>query len=160
MMNIEQQLQILIDNAEKNGVSVVVMEKAIAPILKEIAQRLNYLQYYILQSPERNWIVTTLSHRENPQLEKKVIYAFVTPEDAQQFQGVNASDIKLEPFPSTHLLLQLFALKPVDSLIFLDNSGNLDQGKEIQRLSLEQLITEQLKSLSSESDKQIPPNVC
>ena len=80
MMDLEAQIQLLIDNAPQDGVTPQVMV-SIAPVLIAIAQKLNRYQYFILQNSEKDWVVTTLSNRANPGIEKQVIYAFPTIQD-------------------------------------------------------------------------------
>ena len=82
---LDQQMQALIDNAPQDGQTPLIMQ-AIAPVLKHFATRLQRSQYYILQSSDRSWLVTTLSNRSQPELEKNVIYAFPTLKDSHNFQ--------------------------------------------------------------------------
>lgn len=147
MLNLDSQLQILIDEAPNHGVSALVMEKAVIPALKLFALQLQHSKYYLLTSSQDAWMITTLSHRQHPQREKRVIYAFSSRKDAQGFQGIADSSLKIVSIPVTHLLFELFALKTVDSLIFLENSSNLEKGKEIQRENLQNIIEKQMQRL-------------
>ncbi|AFY77009.1 MAG: hypothetical protein IGR93_20695 [Hydrococcus sp. C42_A2020_068] len=161
-MKLDQQLQILIEEASEQGVPAWAMEKAVIPILKAFASQLQHLEYYILQSRDRDWIVTTLSNVEKPQQEKRVIYAFSSPEDAANSQENSNLEIAIASVPVTHLLFQLFALDGVESLIFLETPGNLEKGVEIFRASLQNGIHEQLKSLSPSTpskSQNIPSNL-
>jgi hypothetical protein len=161
-MNLEQQLQILIDEAPQYGVPSVVMQKAVAPVLKLFAKRLQHGQYYILQTPHQDWILTTLTHRKKPKQEKKVIYAFVSAQDAQNFQETANSEISLLLLPVTHLLFQVFCLESVDSIIFLETPGNSNQGTEIERAKLKKMIEQHLSQFTSPSQAsptEIPPHI-
>lgn len=117
-MDLVAQIQLLIDNAPKDGITPQTVA-AIAPALYTIASSLRYTQYYILQHLEDGWVLTTLSQRANPGLSKRVIYAFPTIQDVP----VNSS-AGLDPhviaalMPVTHVLFQLVALEPVDSIVF------------------------------------------
>ncbi|MGL6339103.1 MAG: hypothetical protein ACRC80_08190, partial [Waterburya sp.] len=84
-MELEQQLTVLIKEAADYNVAPVVIEQAIAPVIKLFAEQLQYLQYYVLQNLDLDWVLTTIS---NPQIqqEKQVIYAFVSVQDAATFQ--------------------------------------------------------------------------
>lgn len=159
-MNLNQQLQILVDNASKNGVSPLVMEKAIVPILQAFASRLQHLEYYISQSSNGDWVVTTLNHREQMQTQMRVIYAFSTPEDAAISQYKSDRQDNIASLPVTHLLFQLFALDEIDSIIFLEIPGNLEKGTNISRAQLYKSIQQQLQSLSppANKSKNIPSN--
>jgi hypothetical protein len=147
-MKLDQQLQILIEEASGQGVPSWVMEKAVVPILKAFASQLQHLEYYVLQSRDRDWIITTLSNIEKPEQEKQVIYAFSSSEDAVNSQGNSDLEIAIASIPVTHLLFQLFALDGVDSIIFLETPGNLEKGVEIFRASLQNSIQKQLQQLA------------
>jgi hypothetical protein len=55
------------------------------------------------------------------------------------------------------LLFYLLAFPEIDRVIFLNNSQNLDIGKEISRQSLEDSIEQQLKQAPK---SQLPPDIC
>jgi hypothetical protein len=152
-MELEQQLAVLINEAADYGVPPLIIEKAIAPVIKLFAEQLQYLEYYVLQNLDLDWVLTTIS---NPQIqqEKQVIYAFVSVQDAATFQRKTNPDLIAMPIPIAQLLFRLFSLQQVDSIIFLENSQDLNQGIEIKRSNLTNLIKQQLQQLSS-----IPPNI-
>ena len=151
-MELEQQLKVLIDDAANYGVPPTVIELAIAPVLKLFAEQLQHLEYYVLQNIEEDWVLTTIT---NPQLkqEKKVIYAFVTVQDAATFQKRTNPDLIAMPIPVAQLLFRLLALQQVDSIIFMEER-DLDRGVEIQRDRLSALIRQQLEQLG-----QTPNNI-
>lgn len=152
-MTLEQQLQLIIDDAANYGVPSSVVEKAIAPVLKVFAEQLQHLEYYILQNLAEDWVLTTIA---NPQLQqsKKVIYAFISVQDAATFQGTANVDLIAMPIDVVQLLFRLFSLQEVDSIIFLENSPNLNHGVEIERDRLSHLIRQQIEQLGK-----IPPNI-
>lgn len=151
-MDIEQQLQEIIDDAPNYGVPQEVVSKAIAPVLRSCAAQLQHLEYYVLQNLDSDWVLTTLA---NPKLqqEKRVIYAFVSVQDAAVFQKRQNPDLIAMPISVVQLLFRLFSLQQVDSIIFLDNSLDLEQGVEVRRDLLAEAITNQIKQL-----KQPPSN--
>lgn len=151
-MDIDQQLQTLIDQAPQDGVTPAVIKNAVNPVLKEFTAELKYSEYFVYQSIEGNWLLTTLSNRQNPDREKKVIYAFSRLDDAKQFQG-NGADAQLtaQPMPTTHILFQLFALKRLDSIIFMETPGNLNRGTEIHRQELQSAIQKQLSQYQNQT---------
>jgi hypothetical protein len=157
MMDLEAQIQLLIDNAPQDGVTPKLMV-SIAPVLIAIAQKLNHYQYFILQNAEKDWVLTTLSNRANPGIEKQVIYAFPTIQDVSLIPD-DGRDPHLLPTSMyvTHILFQLVALKPVDSLVFIEIPGTLTNSVEVQRSELERLIQQKLKR--SRSTNTIPPNL-
>ncbi|NES83663.1 MAG: hypothetical protein F6K10_20875 [Moorea sp. SIO2B7] len=157
-MNLDQQIKILIDNAPQDGVTPTVIEQAVSPVVKLFANQLQHLEYYVLQTLDQGWVLTTLSNRAKPNLEKKVIYAFATLKDAGNFQGSSDPQIMTTSLPVTHVLFQLFALKQVYSIVFMETPGNLTAGVEVKRADLENLIETQLQQLRT-SPKSSPSNI-
>ncbi|BAZ44257.1 hypothetical protein NIES4102_12650 [Chondrocystis sp. NIES-4102] len=150
-MELEQQLAVLISEAADNGIPPVIIEQAIAPIIKLFAQQLKHLEYYVLQNLESDWVLTTISNSQLQQ-EKQVIYAFVSVQDAATFQRKTNPDLIAVPISIVQLLFQLFSFEQVDSIIFLENSQNLNQASEVKRSYLVEAISQQLQQLNS------PPN--
>lgn len=144
-MNLDQQLQILIEEAPKDGVTPQVINNAVNPVLRAFAAQLQHQTYFTYKSLDGNWLLTTLSNRQKPDLEKKVIYAFCTLEAAQKFQGISP-DPKLmaQKIGVAHILFQLFALQDLDSIVFIETPNNLNSGKEVHRKDLQGAIQAQL----------------
>ncbi len=161
-MNLDEQIQLLIDNAPQDGVTPQAIA-VIAPGLKLLAGRLRHSQYYILQNFEQDWVLTTLSHRSAPGIEKRVIYGFPTLQDvsASSTAGLDPQVIAV-PIPVTHILFQMFALETVDSTIFFDTPGELSTGIEVRRKDIQNLIQVHLKqnpSAAIASPTQLPPDI-
>lgn len=156
-MDIDQQLEKLIVEAPQERGMPQVIEYAIAPILKLIAQQLQHQDYYILQNTEEKWQVTTLRHRENHNLTKRVIYGFPSWEDGESF-AKHSDDTELMALsvPVVNILFELLAFEEVDSVIFFDESENYDHRTEIYREKLQKLIREQLKKLKEKTER--PPS--
>lgn len=150
-MNLDQQIAILRDNAPNHGISPVVIEKAIAPALKMFAEQLKHEHYYLLQNLQQGWILTTLSNRSQPQQQKKVIYAFATSKDAMTFANSSDPGIVAESVPLMQILFQMLAIKPLDSMIFMDLPGNLSSGTEVRRVDVQNLVQTNLKKLQSQT---------
>lgn len=140
-MTLDQQLQRLIEQAP-SAVARADLQ-AIAPVLSTVASRLQHLQYYLLQSLDQNWVMTTLQHREQPNLTKTVIYAYPSLEVAQASATSLDPQILALPVPTVQLLFQLLAIEPVESLIFLERSQH--PGIEISRKLLQDLIAQHLQ---------------
>jgi len=147
-MDLEQQIQVLVDNAPKDGTTPQAIE-AIAPVLTLVASQLQHLDYYILQTLDQGWVLTTLSNRAQPEIEKNVIYAFPTLKDAADFQSVSDPEILAATVPVTHILFQMLAIETVTSIVFFDTPGNLTAGIEVRRDNLQQLIQTQLQQIRS-----------
>lgn len=141
-MDLQQQVQTLINEAPTEG-GIPAAVRAIAPLLEELAvQRLQYEQYYILQNLQGNWQLTTLQHRQRPGLEKTVVYAFANLQDATR--SSRSAELVALPIPVIPLLFQLLALESVDSILFLETASNLEQGEELTRQELQQLVQARL----------------
>jgi hypothetical protein len=156
-MDLEAQIQLLIHDAPQDGITPKIIT-AITPVLYAIASSLRHSQYYILQDIEEHWILTTLSNRANPKLEKRVVYAFPTTHDATaNITAVPNSQIVAAPLPVIHILFQLIALEPVDSIVFFETSGTTTDSFEVKRSNLQALIQQAIEKDSSHS--LIPPDI-
>ena len=162
-MDLDQQIQALIENAPQDGQTPEIVA-AIAPAFKALAMQLHHSEYYILQTLDRRWLVTTLSNRAQPSLEKQVIYGFPTLKDATNgaYAPRDSQAIAL-PVPAIHILFQLTAIEKVDSLVFFETPNQLGSGTEVRREEIQNLIRTQLKqyreSLPGSKPRNIPPNL-
>ena len=151
---LDQQIQSLIDAAPNDDVTPGLI-KAIAPGLKQLALNLRHEQYYILQSLDSDWLVTTI--RNSEKVEKRVIYAFPTLQDSATSSAHFNDQLVALPMPVIHILFQLVALQSVDSVIFLENPGEATTGYEINPQDIRKLIQVQIKPQSFYN--QIPPDI-
>ena len=162
-MDLDEQIQILIDDAPQDGVMPRVMEQAIAPVLKSFASGLQHLEYHVLQTLDRDWVLTTLSNRAQPEMEKKVIYAFATLKDAADFQGASKHpQVIATPVPVIHTLFQMFVIEQADSTIFLETPSNLTTGVEVRRADLHNLAQKQLQQSGTpgkSASEHLPPDI-
>jgi hypothetical protein len=154
-MNLDEQVQKLIDGAPDAESRISVM--AIAPILQQVAATLPQTTYYICQSQQGESVITTLRHNRQPNLEIKVIYAFIRTEDIVGFDGGALATQSAVEVPVIQLLFYLLAFPEIDRVVFLNNSQNLDIGKEISRQSLEDSIEQKLQQAPK---SQLPPDIC
>jgi hypothetical protein len=156
-MDLEAQIQLLIDNAPHDGVTPQLIA-AIAPALSAIAQKLRYPQYYILQSLKEDWVLTTLSNRANPKLEKRVIYAFPTLQDVSLISSAGLDpQLIAKTIPVVNILFQLMALEPVDSIVFFETPGTTTNTIEVPRTDLQNLVQQKLQQ--NKSQRSIPPDI-
>jgi hypothetical protein len=137
---IDTQIDHLINNAPDRETSNAVKE--IAPILRTIALDQKQVKYFLLQSPDGNLVLTTISQVSNPKISKNVIYAYPTEAIARQNQ-TDMPDAVIKEFEIIPLLFQLLGMSEVDSLI-LD-----EMSREIQRQKLYELCQAQLKRFSN-----------
>ncbi|PLZ95077.1 hypothetical protein CEN50_23450 [Fischerella thermalis CCMEE 5268] len=156
-MDLKAQIQSLIDNAPQDGITPTLVA-AIAPALSAIAHKLSHSQYYILQNLDEEWVLTTLSNRGNPQEEKQVIYAFPTLQDIPRSYSAGLDpQVIAAPIPVTHILFQLLALEPVDSIVFFDTASTNTNGIEVKRTDLQHLVQQQLQQ--NQTKNQVPPDI-
>ena len=167
-MNLDEQIQALIDGAPDVESRMSVM--AIAPILQQVAATLPHLEYYICQSPQGEWAITTLRHRQQLNLEIKVIYAFTKIQD---ISVVDREALKLGiavKMPIVQLLFNLLACPEIDRIVFFNDSQHLvgiaalkeDLGQEISRQDLENSIVMELqqRATPAQQTSSLPPDVC
>jgi hypothetical protein len=155
-MNVDQQIQVLINQAPQYGVTSQEVS-LIAPALKAFAQQLQHPEYFIPQTAEHGWLMTTLTHRTQ-NLTKNVVYAFSSVKDVSRSPHIPQDPRLLAlPMPVAHILFQMLAMKPIDSIIFLETSDNLQAGTEISRNNLKDLI--ELIAQERRSPSEIPPNL-
>lgn len=160
-MDLAQQIQALINNAPQDGTTPKAVE-AIAPVLTLLANQLRHLEYHILQTLDQGWVLTTLSNRAQPEIEKNVIYAFPTLKDAADFQSVSDPQIITTTVPVTHILFQMLAIDTVNSTVFFDTPGNLTAGTEVRRDDLQHLIQAQLQRIQlvpKSYPSNLPPDI-
>ena len=156
-MNLQAQIQSLIDDAPQDGITPQLVA-AIAPALTKIAQKLRFTQYYIVQNPEYDWVLTTLNNLNNPKLQKQVIYAYPTLQDVSTTSGVGFDPQMIAaPIGVIEILFQMAALQPVDSIIFFDTPGTTANAVEIKRSLIQSIIESSLQQNRRSSD--IPPDI-
>ncbi len=141
---LDQQLQVLINQAPQDGQTPQIV-RAIAPALKILGSKLQHPEYYILQTPDGRWVVTTLSHRRQPNTQKQVIYAFPDPDDAKSGSWMaQGTDAIARAIPVTHILFQTISIDTVDSLVFFERSGDIANGIEVSRDKIQSCIQAEL----------------
>ncbi|MEA5449701.1 hypothetical protein VB780_14040 [Leptolyngbya sp. CCNP1308] len=156
-MDLDAQIASLQTSAPDDGVTGNAIT-TIAPTLKAIAGQLKHEQYYVLQTLEQGWMMTTLSNRTQPNTQKNIVYAYPTLQDAATSQAtVKDPQVMALPVPVVHILFQLLAMQPIDSLIFFETPGQASQGVEIRRQDMQALIQAQLQQ--AQQGNPIPPNM-
>ena len=137
---LEAQIKQLVDSAPQDGKTPQLVT-AIAPVLMHFASQLERETFYVLQTLNGDWVRTTLSSRVAQGVQKSVIYAFSTVEDARNSpMPVRDPNILAAPVPTTHILFQMVALKTLDSLVFFATPGNLNNGTEVGRAVFEETM--------------------
>jgi secreted protein with Ig-like and vWFA domain len=99
--------------------------------------------------------MTILASKTHPELEKKVIYAFSREEDATKFQDTKDAKIVAQSFPVGQILFQMFTMKEVDSIVFIDDIEDAKKSTKINCSELQTAIQQQLKKIIP---KQPPKN--
>lgn len=156
-MDLDQQIQDLIDNTPDEGELPAAMV-AIAPALKQIASQVKHLQYYILQTLDGQWAMSTLSQNTQPQTTRNVIHAYPTLKDtASGPYPVKDPQIIALPIPITHILFQMLAMPMIDSVIFFEIPGNLNTGTEVRRQDIYNLMQVYLQQMPAQAP--LPPDI-
>jgi hypothetical protein len=158
-VNLEEQVASLIDGAPDIATRMSV--SAIAPVLQQVAANLPHTSYYVCQNEDGDWAVTSLRHRQQLELEIKVIYAFSHVEGMKKFYDRQPEAELAAEIPIIYLLFEILTLPTLDRVIFFNNPTNFDRGQELSRAYLEELIVEQLEQLQApDSSSNLPPDVC
>ncbi len=155
-MDLDQQLQVLIDNAPQDGTTPYAVA-AIAPMLKAIASQLKHSEYYILQTMDQEWVLVTLQNQSEPTMEKTVIYAFPTLKDVSfSPYSLNDPNLMATPLPIIHILFEMIAINTIDSIIFMETPGDPQSGIELRQEDIQTLLQQQLQERLSPT---IPPDL-
>lgn len=150
-MELEQQLQVLIDEAAQYGIAPTIMQQAIAPVFDRVARQLAHLEYYVLQNLSEDWVISVIGDGKR---EKKVIYAFTSVRDAKNFNTSQESDVIAISLPVVQILFRLFSVQQIDSIIFFEQAGNTSGGVELKRRELQNFLQQQLQQF-----KTTPPDI-
>jgi len=155
MASLDQQVEVLIQQAPGDDVTATLVS-LVGPLLMQVANQLKHLEYYVLQTRDRGWVVTTLGNRTQPEQEKAVVYAFPTIQDAQAFAETHR-DAEVAPvaLPVVEILFQLIAMEKVDSLLFFEVAGDRNQAAEVRRVDLQA----QMQLLMRQQLNQPPSNL-
>lgn len=165
-MNLKKQLQELLDDALKFEISPLVIEKAIIPGLVKLAKPLKHSSYYVWQNHDNQLISTILKNRTNPNLEKKVIYAFPNIAIAQnhaviieRLAAVGPETNVITEVAVTHLIFEVFGLTSdvLDSIIFVHEQGNNYQFQELKHQTIQQVLFEKIEKLKNLIDTNQSP---
>ena len=141
--SIEEQIEKLIAEAPQDGKTPEAM-KAIAPVLQGVAKQVQHVEYFVLQSIQQNWQITTLQNKNNPDQTKVVLYGYGELKDATQ--AGQAPNLIAKSIPIIDLLFQFSSLKEVDSLILWQRNQGALENLEIHQEQLNQLIQRQLEA--------------
>lgn len=152
MSSIEAQIAELIAEAPADADTQFGI-RIIAPLLGQLAAQFDSSQYYILQNLERQWQLTTLQNRHQPELEKTVVYAYQQLSDATQ--AGRADDLIAVPLPTVHLLFHFLTLAQVDSFLFVKNASADESPMELSHKDLQLFIQEHLQQIMQDSTDSI-----
>jgi hypothetical protein len=142
---LDQQVDLLIQNAPQDGATPGAVN-LVASVLKAIAVKLKHLKYFVIQDQYGGWLLTTLSHRESPDIEKTVVYAYCSRTVANlECLKLASSEIECVEYGIIDILFRLIGLKQIHSLIVFDHPTNAQQGTEIVRQDVEKLCEKQIK---------------
>lgn len=148
-MDINQQIQMLVQQAPQYGASSREVE-AIAPALVTVADRLKHPEYYVLQTLDQNWVMTVLNHPTESEVTKNILSVFPTLEDAKtSAREFDNAHVIAVPIPVIHILFQMLAMEPLDSIIFFEQPREFNTGVEVTRAALLELVQISLQTVQS-----------
>jgi len=148
-----------VNHAPQDGQTPALIQ-AIGPALIQLAEQLNHGQYYVVQSADQRWLTTILSNRGQPDQEKTVIHAYATAQDAEKSISPGAGRTQVVGVPVLHLLFQLIAMQPVDSLLFFDTPHDRGNALEVERSALQDLVKQCLQAYKAQRPAPpYPPNL-
>ena len=154
-MDIEHQIQALIEGAPPEA-NIKQAIQAVSPVIRTVAQQLQHLEYYILQSVNNQWLQATVARKDNPAQPKRVIYAYPSLAAAAGDKLAKSNpDLMALPVPLARLLFQLPSIEPVDSLIFLETERR-DRAIEVRRQDIKNMFQ---AHLTQNMKPQVPPNI-
>jgi hypothetical protein len=139
------------DRTTSQGISTI------APLLVKLARsRLNHAYYYVVQDRTGALLRTIYAHSTQSLVEKAVIFAFPTAEDALEEtltvgDRLDNTDSLTLKIPVLELLFRFWALNWCDALVFWETPGDRSQGVEITHASLTQLIQTELATSKKRS---------
>jgi hypothetical protein len=140
MMNLDQQIKTLTKDAP-NDPEMRQITETFVPVLRQLAGKFRYLEYYVLQTPDQSWVSFTLTHRTQSHVEKTAIYAFPSPNDvATVLPKLDLSELSLVPIGIIDLLFQFYALHLGESLVLFDTSENTEKAVELPRAAFADLL--------------------
>jgi hypothetical protein len=140
MMNLDQQIKTLTKDAP-NDPEMRQITEIFVPVLRRLAGKFRYLEYYVLQTPDQSWVSFTLTHRTQSHVEKTAIYAFPSPNDvATVLPDLDLSGLSPVPIGIVDLLFQFYALHLGESLVLFDTSENTEKAVELRRSEFEDLL--------------------
>jgi hypothetical protein len=159
-MSLDEQIQVLIQEAPQDGTTPQLVS-AIVPVLRLFAEQLRHPEYYVLQTLEQNWVLTVVQNQAQPDIQKTILYAFSSLQDVMIANPGASRDPGLMalPVPVIQILFQLNGMEEVDSVVFLELPGDLNQGIEIQRQQLQVAVQQQLEQAVQPNISVIPPNI-
>lgn len=154
-MDIDQQILALIKGAPPEA-NIQQAIRVVSPVIRTVAQQLQHLEYYILQSVSNQWLQAAIPDPNNADRPKRVIYAYPSLAAAagDRLAKTNPGLMAL-PIPVARLLFQLPSIEPVDSLIFLETESR-DRAIEVRRSDLKSMFQ---AHLSQQMKPQVPPNI-
>lgn len=151
MMNLNQQIETLIKDAP-NDPEMRQITETIAPVLRRIASKFRYLEYYVLHTSDHGWVSFTLTHRTQSHIEKKVIYAFSSPKDVNDvISETDRAGLSVVSIGIIDLLFQFYALNLGDSLVVFDTPKSTGKAFEILRQEFDAVLRQSLDP--------IPPDI-
>jgi hypothetical protein len=137
---LDQQIQILLKDAP-NDPEMRQITEIFIPVLRRLASKFRYTEYYVLQSSDQGWVSFDLSYRTQSHVEKTAIYAFSSADDvALSISTQDLQGLVVESIGIVDLLFQFFAFHLAQSLVVFEVPNDPKQAIELARRDIEHLV--------------------
>ncbi len=147
-MNLKPQIDALTELSFLMELPPGVFENEIIPLLVRYAKRLKRSHFFVWESSESGQrIIIRLQSIRNPLIEKTVLYAFSTEQDAKNHPGFEPSDSLVAQVPVLRLLFESIIFKELDSFVFYPYPKNYKKNIELSRRELLEGIQQLLPSV-------------
>ncbi|MFM8294802.1 MAG: hypothetical protein ACKN9E_09680 [Microcystaceae cyanobacterium] len=136
-MNLKPQIEALQEFSSLLELPPGVFEKEIIPLLVRHAKRLKRSLFFVWESSASGqWIIFRLQSITNPAIEKTVLYAFSTEQDAKNHPDFDPSDSLVVQVPVLQLLFESVVFEELDSFVFYPYPKNYKNNIELPRREL------------------------
>ncbi|MEB3247861.1 MAG: hypothetical protein VKK07_00780 [Merismopediaceae bacterium] len=136
-MNLKPQIEALQEFSFPMKLPPGVFEKEIIPLFVRHAKRLKRSHFFVWESSASGqWIIFRLQSIANPAIEKTVLYAFSTEQDAKNHPDFDPSDSLVVQVPVLQLLFESVVFEGLDSFVFYPYPKNYKHNIELSRQEL------------------------
>ena len=148
-MSLKSQIKELLEpTKDSDTLEARVLRTCMVPTILKYAKPLKRTIFYIWKHKEHDQrIVMIEPHPSDPDLNKTILYAFASPQDAEKHPDFDSKIMTIAKNTVVYLLFEFGGLKEVDSLFIYPSRNNYKQVIEIKKDSLlEMILQESIKN--------------